>query len=169
MSAETKNSSTNNPAIGTDGSKRGHFLTINVVVTKNDEFSWPKGMCPLVRIMSMVIKMSASEKVIVGLKSISIFPRSLALTHNSHLVACKKALKIFFPRYSCEKLPSAYSLSATWKKDFHIDFASISMGSKYNWTKESKGPNASRMGQGYTKSNPPHVFSWLCTKLRESY
>ena len=52
-----------NPAIGTEGSKRGHFLTIKMVITKKYEFSWPKGMCPLVRIMSMVNKMSTSKKL----------------------------------------------------------------------------------------------------------
>ena len=72
-----------NPAIGTEGSKRGHFLTIKMVVTKKYEFSWPKGLCRLVRMNMPVKKMSGSEKVIVGLKSRSISPRSAALTHNS--------------------------------------------------------------------------------------
>ena len=70
MSAEKKSAQKINPAIGTEGSKRGHFLTIKMVVTKKYEFSWPKGMCPLVRIMSMVYKMSNTEKVMVGPKSI---------------------------------------------------------------------------------------------------
>ena len=37
----------------------------------------------------------------------------------------------------------------------------LSKVSKYNRTKVSKGPNASRMGQGYIQSNPPHVVSYL--------
>ena len=56
-------------------------------------------MCSPVRTGCGVNKMSGSEKVIVGLKSRSISYRSPVLTHNSPLVACKKALKIFFPRY----------------------------------------------------------------------
>ena len=60
-----KISSKINPAIGTEGSKRGHFLTIKMVITKTYEFSWPKGMCSPVR----VNKMSGSEKVMVGPKS----------------------------------------------------------------------------------------------------
>ena len=58
-----------NPAIGAEGSKRSHFLTIKMVVTKKYEFSWPKGMCSLVRIGTGVNKMSGSEKVMVGHKS----------------------------------------------------------------------------------------------------
>ena len=72
-----------NPAIGTEGSKRGHFLTIKMVVKKKYEFSWPKGLCRLVRMNMPVKKMSGSEKVIVGPKSRSISYRSAALTHNS--------------------------------------------------------------------------------------
>ena len=40
MSAEKKFAHKINPAIGTEGSKRGHFLTIKMVVTKKYEFSW---------------------------------------------------------------------------------------------------------------------------------
>ena len=69
MSAEKKSAQKINPAIGTEGSKRGHFLTIKMVDTKKYEFSWPKGMCPLVRIGTGVNKMSGSEKVMVGPKS----------------------------------------------------------------------------------------------------
>ena len=70
MSAEKKSAQKINPAIGTEGSKRGHFLTIKMVVTKKYEFSWQKGLCPLVRIGTGVNKMSGSEKVMVGHKSI---------------------------------------------------------------------------------------------------
>ena len=43
--------------------------------------------------------------------------------------------------------------------------------SKYNWTKVSKGPNASRMGPRYIQSNSLHVVSYLgfiCTRLQLS-
>ena len=69
MSAEKKSAQKINPAIGTEGSKRGHFLTIKMVITKKYEFSWPKGMCSPVLIGTGVNKMSGSEKVIVGHKS----------------------------------------------------------------------------------------------------
>ena len=48
----------------------GHFLTIKMAVTKKYEFSWPKGMCSPVRTRPTVNKMSGSEKVIVGHKSL---------------------------------------------------------------------------------------------------
>ena len=83
VSAEKKSSQKINPAIGTEGSKMGHFLTIKMVVTKKYEFSWPKGMCSPVRTPPAVNKMSGSEKVIVGHKSRSNSPRSPVLTHNS--------------------------------------------------------------------------------------
>ena len=70
MSAEKKSAQKTNPAIGTEGPKRGHFLTIKMVVTKKYEFSWPKGMCQPVGIGIAVNKMSGSEKVMVGHKSI---------------------------------------------------------------------------------------------------
>ena len=70
MSAEKKSAKKINPAIGTEGSKRGHFLTIKMVVTKKYEFSWPKGMCQPVRTGIAINKMSGSEKVMVGHKSI---------------------------------------------------------------------------------------------------
>ena len=78
-----KSAQKTNPAIGTEGSKRGHFLTIKMVDTKKYEFSWPKGMCLPMRMRSGVNKMSGSEKVMVGPKSTSISPRSAVLTHNS--------------------------------------------------------------------------------------
>ena len=83
-----------NPAIGTEGSKTGHFLTIKMIVTKKYEFSWTKGMCSPVRICTGVNRMSGSKKVIVGPKSSPDSPRSPVLTHNSLLVACKKALMV---------------------------------------------------------------------------
>ena len=70
MSAEKKSAQKINPAIGTEGSKRGHFLTMKMVVTKKYEFSWPKGLCKLVRMNMTINKMSGSEKVMVGHKSI---------------------------------------------------------------------------------------------------
>ena len=44
-------------------------------------------------------KMSGLEKVNTGLKSSSKCSRSPVFAHNSPLVACKKVLKNFFPRY----------------------------------------------------------------------
>ena len=50
VSRKKKSSQKTNPAIGIQGSKRGHFLTIKMVVTKKYEFSCPKGICSPVRI-----------------------------------------------------------------------------------------------------------------------
>ena len=83
VSRKKKSAQKINPAIGTEGSKRGHFLTIKMVITKKYEFFWPKGMCSPVRISTAVNKMSGSEKVMVGPQSPSKSPKSAALTHNS--------------------------------------------------------------------------------------
>ena len=55
--------------------------------------------CNLMRNMIRNKKMSGSEKVNTGPKSSSKCSRSPVFAHNSRLVACKKALKNFFPRY----------------------------------------------------------------------
>ena len=55
------------------------------------------------------------------------------------------------------------------KKIFEAILQEYSKLSKYSWTKESKGPNASRMGQGYIQFNPPHRTSslgFICSSLR---
>ena len=69
-----KSSQKINPAIGSEGSKMGHFLTIKMVLTKKYEFSWPKGMCSPVRTRTVANRISGSEKVIVGHKSRSNSP-----------------------------------------------------------------------------------------------
>ena len=66
MSAEKKSAQKINSAICTEGSKKGHFLTMKMA--KNGD-KWqkmtklPKGMCSLVRIGVGVNRLSGLEKV----------------------------------------------------------------------------------------------------------
>ena len=84
---------------------------------------------------------------------------------------CEIRCNVFFTTASVCHVKKRF-LKRFCKKRIDWTLVSIfSEVSKYNWTKVSKGPNASRMGQGYIQSNPPHVVSYLgfiCTRLQLS-